>query len=80
MSNKEECHMKAVVDRIEGDTAVLLFGDEEIELHMTIAQLPHGTRESAILKLNFELDMEQTQQKLDSIRARIERLKRKRPR
>jgi hypothetical protein len=50
--------MKAVVDRIEGELAVLLLGDKEVKLDVALAELPSGTKEGSWLKVKFELDPE----------------------
>ncbi|MBT9140225.1 MAG: hypothetical protein DDT30_00801 [Dehalococcoidia bacterium] len=34
--------MKAVIDRIEGDYAVVLFGDAEIQVDIPVGLLPEG--------------------------------------
>lgn len=48
--------MKAVVDRIEEQIAVVLFGDEEIKVNIPLELLPEGTREGSHLSITFELD------------------------
>lgn len=68
--------MRAVVDRIEGDLAVLLVGDEETQVVIPLRLLPEGTRESSILRLSFELDQAATDGGLERARQRIERLRR----
>ena len=50
--------MRAVVDRIENQTAVLLFGDKEIKVNMPLKLLPAGTREGSFLQVDFTLDRE----------------------
>ena len=49
--------MRAYVDRLEGDVASLLLGeDERIPLTVPTQALPAGTREGDVLKLHFEPD------------------------
>jgi len=67
--------MRAVVDRIEGDIAILLLGDEEIKVNLPRRYLPAGTRESSILTVGFQLAEAETAVALDQAAARIERLK-----
>jgi hypothetical protein len=53
--------MKAVVDRIEGDFAILLLGDEEYKVNMPLKYLPERVSESDILHINFRIDHEATE-------------------
>ena len=70
--------MKAVVDRIEdGDLAVLLLGDEEIQLDLPRRYLPPGTAEGSVLHLTFEKDEQETESRMDQMRERMARLRRK---
>ena len=45
--------MRAVVDRIENETAVLLFGDEDSKVDIPLKLLPAGTREGSFLQVSF---------------------------
>ncbi|MFP4200089.1 MAG: DUF3006 domain-containing protein [Bacillota bacterium] len=67
--------MRAVVDRIEDNIAVLLIGPKEQKMEIPLERLPEGTRESSILRVTFELDPEETSRTLECMRERIERLK-----
>ena len=69
--------MKAVVDRIENQIAVVLFGDEEIKPDIPLALLPEGTREGSHLSINFELDKASEASKREKIAALLEKLSRK---
>ena len=69
--------MKAVVDRIEGDIAVLLIGDNEVKLHVALADLPSGTKEGSWLKVGFELDPEGEKGQREKISKLLEKLKNK---
>lgn len=49
--------LRAEIDRIEdGKTAVLIIGDEKIELDVPIALLPEGASDGDHLRLTFSLD------------------------
>ena len=69
--------MKAVVDRFEGEYAVLLFGDDEIKVDFPKKLLPEGAREGSWLKVVFELDHEGTKKQEEKIARLIEKLKNK---
>lgn len=69
--------MKAVIDRFEGDYAVVLFGDEEIKADIPKKLLPKGSKEGSWLKINFELDKEGTKKQEDKIKAKLDKLKKK---
>lgn len=68
--------LKAVVDRIEGKTAVLLLGDDEVQLNLDLRHLPEGAQEGSHLRLRFELDAGATAAARERAAARLERLKR----
>ncbi|MDO9536146.1 MAG: DUF3006 domain-containing protein [Bacillota bacterium] len=69
--------MKAVIDRYEGDYAVVLFGDEEIKVDIPIALLPEGAKEGSWLKVSLELDPEGTKEQKEKIKDLLEKLKSK---
>ncbi len=52
--------MKAVVDRIEEKTAVLLFENHGLFVNMPLILLPPGTKEGDWLKVQFLSDEDQT--------------------
>jgi hypothetical protein len=74
---------KAVVDRIIGQMAVLLVGDEEEEIVLPLSLLPQGIGEGGWLQLerkgkqviNIRADQEMTAQRADHIADRLERLR-----
>ncbi len=68
--------MRAVVDRIEGEIAVLLLGDEEVRLDLPMRYLPTGVKEGTILSLRFEVDAAATDAARERAVERIRRLKR----
>ena len=50
-------YVKAVVDRFEGDKAVILVGEEEEQLVVDRGKLPAGTKEGDWLKVDVEDDV-----------------------
>jgi hypothetical protein len=71
--------MKAVIDRIEGELAVVLMGENgEFKLNLPLAQLPAGCHEGDILKISIERDPAATEQGKEQVSGRIEKLKKKR--
>jgi hypothetical protein len=77
-------NVQAVVDRFEGDKAVVLVGEEEEELVVDRGKLPSGTREGDWLKadvqddvlLAAELDPQGTANARARIAEKLERLRR----
>ena len=69
--------MKAVIDRFEGDYAIVLFGEDEIKVDIPKILLPEGAKEGSWLKINFELDVKGEIKQRERIKNKLERLKRK---
>ncbi len=69
--------MKAVIDRFEGDYAVVLFDDEEIKIDIPKKFLPEESIEGSWLKVSFELDQEGTQKQKEKIQDLLDKLKSK---
>lgn len=69
--------MKAVIDRFEGDMAVVFFGEGELKVDIPKKLLPEGAREGSWLKVSFELDLEGTQQQEEKIKKLLEKLQNK---
>ena len=67
--------MRAVIDRFEGDYAVLLLGESEVKMDLPRSILPTGAREGSILDLSLELRDEETEDTLQRMRERIDRLR-----
>ncbi len=67
--------MKAVIDRFEGDYAVVLFGDEEINVELPKKLLPKKAKEGDWLKVEFEIDPEGTEKQREKISALLQKLK-----
>lgn len=53
--------IKAVIDRFEGNKAVLLLGDEEIQAVWPKQLLPTEVEEGHILQVTVQIDHEATQ-------------------
>jgi hypothetical protein len=70
--------MKAVIDRVEGELAVLLLGDKgEFNLNFPISLLPEGCRESDVLNISIERDVVGTEQAKERVSGMMEKLKKK---
>lgn len=54
--------IKAVVDRLEGDKAVLLLGDEEIQVVWPCTFFPDDVREGDIFDIAVTFDPQATQE------------------
>ena len=73
--------LRAVVDRIvDGAIAVLLVGDDEVELTVPVERLPQGAGEGSVLTLALALDAEAGAERLSELGARLDRLRRDRSR
>ena len=70
--------MKATLDRIEEDMAVLLIKDDEsVRVVMPMSLMPEGSREGDILDLNISRDIEATGESKKRVSSLIEKLKNK---
>ena len=69
--------MKAVIDRFEGDYAVVLFGDKEIKVDLPRELLPSEAREGSWLDVTFELNPRGTRKQQEKIKGLLEKLKNK---
>lgn len=69
--------MKAVIDRFEGEYAVVLFGDEEIKVDIPKKLLPANVQEGSWLNVSFELDANVTNKQTEKIQNLLEKLKNK---
>ena len=76
---------KAVIDRVEDGTAVLLVGDEERELLVPVTLLPSGARPGSWLRVKLdgervvriELDEAATESRRTRIQGKMDRLLRR---
>ena len=70
--------MKATIDRIENDWAVLLLReDESIEFELPVCMLPCGCNEGDILDINITRDVEATKEAEERVSGLIEKLQKK---
>lgn len=69
--------MKAVLDRFEGDYAILLFGEEEIRVDLPRALLPPGAKEGSWYRVSFEPDPEGERKQREKIEDLLNKLKNK---
>jgi hypothetical protein len=69
--------MKAVIDRIEGELAVLLLGAEGTKLNIPLSLLPDGCKEGDVLNMSFERDVVGTEQTKERVSDLMEKLKKK---
>ncbi len=66
--------LKAVLDRFEGDYAVLLFGEKEISAALPRHLLPPDAVEGSRLNVTFELDSEGEHRQRERIEAFLKKL------
>lgn len=71
-----DCRIRALLDRFEGECAILLLGDEGREALWPADLLPDGAREGTALWIDLGLDTGATAQKQDNVETIIDRLKR----
>ncbi|TYQ18099.1 UNVERIFIED_CONTAM: Protein of unknown function (DUF3006) [Acetivibrio alkalicellulosi] len=69
--------MKAIIDRIEENYAVVLFGEEEIKVDIPLELLPNGAKEGSWLNINFSLDSEGEKKQKEKISNLLNKLKNK---
>ncbi len=69
--------MKAVIDRFEGNFAVLLVGESELKVDLPKALLPPGAKEGSWLSVELQLDQELTRNREKKVSSLLERLKNK---
>ncbi len=70
--------MKVTLDRIEGDTAVLLArNDESVKLNIPMFLLPEGVREGDVLDILITIDETATEDSKARVSSIMERLKKK---
>lgn len=71
-----EKHLRAYVDRFEGDCAIVLLGEEGYQALWPVADLPEGVREGSVLSVTVRIDSEETRAAEDIIESLIDRLQR----
>lgn len=53
--------LKAYVDNIQGGSARVVIGEDEVAVAIPLGDLPPGTREGMVLAVRFNIDMGATQ-------------------
>lgn len=66
--------LRAVLDRIEGQLAVLLVGDDEYRLILPRRLLPKEATEGSVLSISIVVDRAATQNAKNRVRNLIDRL------
>ncbi|MHB1418022.1 MAG: DUF3006 domain-containing protein [Bacillota bacterium] len=66
--------IQAVIDRFEGNIAILLVGEKEQLVNWPKAQLPDGAREGDVLDLTLKLNPEATKTKTEQASQLIKKL------
>jgi len=69
--------MKSVIDRFEGDYAILLIGKDEVRVDFPKELLPVGSKEGSWLNIDMELDPEGEEKQREKIKGMLDRLKEK---
>ncbi|MFO7951566.1 MAG: DUF3006 domain-containing protein [Bacillota bacterium] len=69
--------MKAVIDRFEGEYAVILIGEDKTRVNLPRKLLPAGAREGKVFDFTLELDQQGEQERKERVRKKLDRLKRK---
>jgi hypothetical protein len=70
--------MKAVIDRIEGDLAVVLLGQRgEFKFNIPLSFLPEGSKEGDALKISIERDLTATQETKQRVSGLMNKIKKK---
>ena len=69
--------MRAVIDRIIDDNAIVLLGEKEIQIDISLSFLPQKAKEGSVLKVTFELDEEGETQQREKIANLLNKLKNK---
>ncbi len=69
---------RAVIDRIEeGETAVLLAGEEELKVELPASLLPEGAESGSHLLINVALDEASRREAEESVKALQEKLEKR---
>lgn len=66
--------MKAVIDRFEGDFAIILCGKEEIKMEAPKKLLPEKAKEGDCLNISFEIDPDETERRREMVRGMLDKL------
>jgi hypothetical protein len=52
--------LRAYVDYMQGESARVLVGDEDVAISIPIHQLPPGTKQGTVLRVNLNIDQAAT--------------------
>lgn len=66
--------IKAIIDRLEDETAILLAGEPERSINWPKALLPANAREGDILEITLAIDKEATRQVKDEMEALLRQI------
>lgn len=69
--------MEGIVDRIENDIAIILFGDKEIKVDIPLEILPKGIREGNVINAKFEIDEDKEEKQVKKMESLLEKIKNK---
>lgn len=69
--------MQAVIDRVEGDTAVLLFEESGLIVNVPLVLLPASSKEGDWLNVHFRADTGKTSAMLSKNKKLLEKLMKK---
>ena len=75
---KNERKTTAVIDRFEGENAVLLVGEDEQQVIFPANELPEGLNEGDYLRMNIVYDTDATQSAQEEAARLLESLGRRR--
>ncbi|NPV54124.1 MAG: DUF3006 domain-containing protein [Firmicutes bacterium] len=71
--------VRAILDRVEGDIAILANWDDERErFEMPARLLPPGAREGDVVNVDLTIDTEATRLRREAVEVRIKKLLRRR--
>jgi hypothetical protein len=74
---KSESSTKVVIDRIEGDLAVLaLYEDDRVKFNFPLHYLPEGVREGDHLQMGFAQDEKSRESEQNKVEDLLKELKR----
>ncbi|SES97544.1 DUF3006 domain-containing protein [Anaerobranca gottschalkii] len=69
--------MEAIIDRFEGEYAVLLFEKEEIQVDFPRKLLPVEAKEGDILTIGIQINKDETAKRREAIKNLLDKLKNK---
>ena len=70
--------MRATLDRVEGETAVLLLGeDERLKIKIPAMLLPEGSREGDVMEISITRDEKATKEARSKVSDLIDKLKKR---